>query len=312
MAQETVRMGGGGGGGLPWKPIAAVIGAAIVAAVVAAVLLWPEEEGGAEGPRGCRSDDDCRAGSVCLARGCVILLSSEHQGIWRDDVQAQLDAGVSWKPRPKFGKKVTPASQCPAAQGKVEKPDESRTVPVVRITVFELAHDGMRVHEQMGAKGEVWLDGLRFWMPPGLKVEPGKTCASPAVDRIAVGTGSWRGQSAQYIDASLKQAAPAGRVTEATVMAGTALPAADAEGVRTVALALDPVFDEQASEHTVVALPLGSDVLALQGPPPTGQRLLSGFLAYYWEHGDRPSELAIKFRLPPTTGQVLDVTELNP
>lgn len=311
MAHETVRMGGGGGG-VPWKPIAIVLGAAVVIALVVAVVLWPDDPDDQKQARGCRSDEDCRAGSVCLARGCLILLSSEHQGMWRDDVGSQLDAGASWKPRPKFGKKVAKTSQCPAPVGEFDKPDMSRTVPEVKITVYELADDAMRVHRQMAAKGEVWLDALRFWFPPGLVVDAKKCCASQAVDQIAVGKGRWRGKTAHFIDVSLKQAAPAGRLTEAAVTAEIALPAADAEGVRTLALGLDPVFDEQASEHTVVALPLGSDVLSLQGPPPTGQRLLTGYVAYYWDHGDRPSEMAVKFRLPEILGKVLDVSELNP
>jgi hypothetical protein len=305
-------MGGGGGGRVPWKTIAIALGGAVVIAVVVAVVLLPGEEDQREQVRGCRSDDDCRAGSVCLARGCLILLSSEHQGIWRDDVGAQLDAGASWKPRPRFGKKLSKASQCPAPAGKFDKPDMSRTVPEVKITVYELADDGMRLHKQMAAKGEVWLDALRFWMPPGLTIDANKICASSKVDQIAAGKGRWRGKTASFVDVSLKQAAPAGRLTEATVTAETPLPEADAEGVRTLALGLDPVFDEQASEHTVVALPLGSDVLSLQGPPPTGQRLLTGYVAYYWEHGERPSELAFKFRLPKASGKVLDVSELNP
>lgn len=311
MARETVRMGGSSGGA-PWKPIAIAVGVALVVAVVTAVVLWPDETEETGRERGCRGDDDCKPGSICLSRGCLILLSSEHAGIWRDDVQAQLDAGVAWKPHPKFGKKVVEASACPAAVGKVDKPDESRTVPVLGITVFELASDSMRVHKQLAAKGEVWLDSLRFWMPPGVAVDPHKTCASPGVDQIAVGRGRWRGKTAHRVDVSLKQAAPAGRVAEAMVVAETALPEADVEGVRTLAVGLDPVFDEQAGEHTIVALPFGADLLSIQGPPPTGQRLLTGYVAYYWDHGDRPSELAVRFRLPPSTGKLLDVSELNP
>ena len=66
------------------------------------------------------------------------------------------------------------------------------------------------------------------------------------------------------------------------------------------------------SEHTVVALPLGSDVLSIQGPQPSGQRLLTGYVAYYWAHGELPSEIAVRFRLPEVSGRVLDVAELNP
>ncbi|MBW2276560.1 MAG: hypothetical protein JRF63_03645 [Deltaproteobacteria bacterium] len=313
MPHENVRMGGDDSGGVPWKPIAIAVGAAVVIAVVLAVILLPDDPVGTEGKRtGCSSDEDCRAGSVCLARGCLILLSSEHHGIWRDDVAAQLDGGVSWKPRPKFGKKVIEASECPAAVGTVEKPDESRTVPVVKITVFELTGDGMRLHKQMAAKGELWLDALRFWMPPGVTIDQAKICVSPGVDQIAVGKGRWRGKTAHRVDVSLVRAAPAGRVAEVSVVSETALPEADAEGARSLSVGLDQVFDEQMSEHTIVALPLGADVLAIQGPQPSGQRLLTGYLAYYWDHGELPSEIAVKFRLPAVPGKVLDVTEINP
>jgi hypothetical protein len=311
MAHETVRMGGGGSGP-PWKLVAIAIGAAAVVVLVLVLVPWSDETDERGKPRGCQSDADCKAGSVCLGRGCLILLSSEHAGIWRDDVAAQLDGGVSWKPRSVFGQKVVRASECPVATGQVEKPDESRAMPVLKITVFELANDGLRVHEQLAARGAVWLDALRFWLPPGVEVDPAETCASPSVDRATIGKGRWRGKTAHWVDVSLKQAAPAGKVTGATVMVEAALPAADAEGVRRLAVGLDPVFDEQMHEHTIVALPLGSDVLGIEGPPPTGQRLLSGFVAYYWEHGERPSEMAVRFRLPEFSSRTLDVTELNP
>jgi hypothetical protein len=310
MAHETVRMGGGGSSP-PWKLIALAIGAAVVVALVVVLVPWSEETEEQQKPSGCLSDGDCKAGSVCLGRGCLILLSSEHTGIWRDDVAAQLDGGVSWKPRRVFGQRVVQASECPVATGPVDKPDESRATPVLKITVVEVAQDGLRVHKQLAAKGAVWLDTLRFWFPPGVEVDPQKTCASPSVDRAGVGQGRWRGKTAHRVDVSLKQAAPAGKVTGATVMTETALPKADAEGVRRLAVGLDPVFDE-LKEHTVVALPLGSDVIGIEGPPPTGQRLLTGFVAYYWEHGERPSEMALRFRLPEFSSRVLDVTELNP
>jgi hypothetical protein len=312
MAHENVRMGGGGASGPPWKLIGICLGAAVVIGLVVLFVSLPEEEDDVRKPWGCQSDADCKTGSVCLARGCLILLSSELPDMWRDDVASQLDAGVPWEPRPTFGKKVLPASECPADVGAVEKPDESRAMPVLKVSVFELTDDGLRVHKQMAAKGAVWLDALRFWLPPGIAIGTGETCSSPGVDRIAVGQGRWRGKTAHYVDVSLKQAAPAGKVTGATVMVKTELPAADKEGTRTLAIGLDPVFEEHTSEHTVVALPLGSDVVAIEGPPPTGQRLLSGFVGYYWEHADLPSELAVRFRLPPVSGSVLDVTELNP
>jgi hypothetical protein len=311
MTRETVRLGGGGGGP-PWKVIGVGVGGALVVAVVLAIVLWPDQDGAPAASRGCRSDDECKPGSACLAGGCLILLSSEHPGIWHDDVAAQVDAGPAWKPHAAFGEKVLAASRCPARTGAVEKPDESRTTPVLKITVFELVEDGLRVHRQLAAKGQLWLDALRFWFPSGVAIAPERICVSSGVDHVAVGEERWRGKTAGFVDVALERAAPAGRVAVAAVSVHAPLPAADAEGVRTLALGLDKVFDEQMAEHTIVALPLGSDVLALQGPPPTSQRLLRGFVAYYWEHGDRASELALRFRLGPSADRVLDVTQLKP
>jgi len=77
MARETVRMGGGGSSP-PWKLIAIAIGAGAVVALVVVFVPWSDEAEQRHRPKGCQGDADCKAGSVCLGRGCLILLSSEQ------------------------------------------------------------------------------------------------------------------------------------------------------------------------------------------------------------------------------------------
>ena len=64
--------------------------------------------------------------------------------------------------------------------------------------------------------------------------------------------------------------------------------------------------------HTVASFPLGTDVIAISGPPPTQQRLLQGHVAYYWEHKDRPSNVSIRFRSSDEAHEPLDITEVKP
>jgi hypothetical protein len=86
---------------------------------------------------------------------------------------------------------------------------------------------------------------------------------------------------------------------------------ADERGYQTLDLALDPVFDG-AVERTVLALPLGTDVAALEGTLPARQRLLTGYVAYIWEHGDGPGKASVRFRPPARPGRRLDLREIRP
>jgi hypothetical protein len=290
-----------------------VAGAAIVALVAVGVLVMlPEDEVASTKRPGCDSDAECKPGTSCIGRGCLILLSAEDPVLWRDDVKAQLDPQLPWKPRNKFGQKLPPAARCPAAKGKGIKPDESRTTRVLKVSVYEISGQGLRLYQRIKAKSNMWLDALRLWFPTLSKIASDRVCASPEVDSLTVGSGRWRGRNAQRIDLALKRAVPAETVTGAAVSVEAPLPPAAPDGSRLLDLGLDPVFESGSAEHTVVALPLGADLTTIDGPPPVDQRLLTGYVAYYWQHGRSPSELAIRFRVPDKQHRRLDLAELSP
>ncbi|MFO8070838.1 MAG: hypothetical protein R6V85_03090 [Polyangia bacterium] len=262
--------------------------------------------------RRCGRNERCPPNAICAAGGCLILLSSEYRELWKEDVAAQLDAGVSWQPHATFGERHIATPHCPAKIGEVDPPDEGVLQPVAEVRLVWFDEESMHLHEQIRTKGSMWFDEIRFWLPPGLNVDSASTCASKEVTRISIGKGGKKKKQAPYVDASLVQAAPVGKIAKAAVSVETEAPEADGEGYRLLVLHLEPTRGEEAEAHTVVAFPLGSDLIAIEGPPPARQRLLNGYAAYYWRHGDEQSEIALRFRLPEAVVTELDPTQISP
>jgi hypothetical protein len=296
--------------------IAVVVAVATVAGSIAVAVLFGPPEKPAPDRRpgsGCESSADCPAHAVCAARGCLILLPSEFQTMWEEDVAAQRDPAARWKPPSFFGEKLLPADVCPAPAGTVAPPDENHLQILTKTTVFDFGGDEPAVHRQLRTRGTMWFESVRFWMPAGFGEarDQGTVCVSSGVLAAATGRGKWRGREAAYVDVSLPQAIPVGQEARAAVSMPLEQLPADGQGYRTLELALDPVFDG-AVERTAVALPLGTDVAALDGVLPARQRLLTGYVAYVWEHGDAPGKAAVRFRLPANLDRRLDIRELNP
>jgi hypothetical protein len=293
-------------------------GVALVVVVLVVVIVAAtsgSEEGEADAQEeGCRSDADCQPGSLCAAGGCLILGPTATPLVWREDIRAQFDpdAGARWQPRSTFGEKLLVADNCPAPLGQVDEPELRATVPVVKATVYEVQPDKLVVHKHARVKADIWIDGHRFWFPEVPKLDPGQICTASEVAKIAVGKGRFQGRPSPYVDAAFTRAAPAGVVASAAVSVTTALPTADAEGVRTLAFRLYPVLALDARYHSVITFPLGSDVLAIEGPPPSMQRLFRGHLAYYWEHTKIISDLNVRFRPAAGVRERLDYAGLNP
>ncbi len=297
--------------------IAVVVAAVVVVGSIAAALWFgPPPQKPAPRARsggGCETSGDCPEHSVCAAGGCIVLLPTEFETMWEEDVAAQLDPAVAWKPPSFFGEKLLPADVCPAPAGTVTPPDENHVQTLVKTTVFDFGGDETSVHRQLKTKGTMWFESLRFWLPPGFgdTPDPGAACVSSGVLAAAPGRGKWRGRESSYVDVSLPQAIPVGQETRVAVSVNLGRLPADEQGYRTLELGLDPVFDS-AVERTVVALPLGTDVAALDGVLPARQRLLTGYVAYVWEHRDAPGNAAVRFRLPARQGHKLDIREINP
>ncbi|HUU21075.1 MAG TPA: hypothetical protein VM389_00940, partial [Phycisphaerae bacterium] len=108
--------------------IAVIAAAVAVAGSIAVILVFGPPEKPAPDRRsggGCETSADCPEHAVCAARGCLILLPSEFETMWEEDVRAQLDPAVPWKPPSFFGEKLLPADVCPAPSGTVAAPDEN-------------------------------------------------------------------------------------------------------------------------------------------------------------------------------------------
>ncbi len=287
----------------------------LVLVIVLAVSGGPEGEEG--GPQyGCKSDAECGPKNICAAGGCLILISSELPDIWRDDVRHQLippDGGPAWQPAPTYGEKLLEPSICPAPTGKMDPPNEKKLSPIVRATVFDIRPREIRLYKHMRAQASVWIDALRFWFPGFDKLDAPTVCASDKVAHVKIGTASYRGKTETYIDTALARAAPAGVVSAAAVSVRRELPQADKDDIRTLSFDLEAIIGTTARYHTIVTVPLGMEVLGIQGPPPTQQRLLIGFVAYYWEHGAGASHVGLRFRIPEVLeAPNLDLGKLNP
>ena len=310
MGRDTIRMGKQRSFRIP-KLIVFVILVVVVVVIVTTVLLRPDESG-TDKARRCESNSDCARGSMCAAGGCLVMLSSEHLGMWHDDIMAQLDAGAPWHPLSAFGEKIAPTPICPAKKGKVTSPDKKHTTPKAAVTVYEIDVDRLKVHKQQKVQGTMWLDSIRFWFPGEKTLSAADLCVSASVDKVALTSKTVNGYRGTRIDTSLRQSVPVGAVAAATLTAMNDLPKEDELEARTLSFPLAPIAGREAIARTVIALPLGADLLSIEGPPPIRQRLLTGYVAYYWTHGDSQSDVTIVFRVPDTKMGKLDLDELNP
>ena len=310
MGRDTVRMGKQRNFQIP-KLLIFVVSVVVVVVVVTIILLRPDEPG-QDKTRRCESNSDCSRASMCAAGGCLVMLSSEHLGMWRDDIRAQLDAGVPWHPLSAFGEKITPTPICPAKPGKIASPDKKHTTPKVAVTVYEIDVDRIKIHKQQKVQGTMWLDSIRFWFPGKKTLSTSDMCVSASADRVAIAPKSVHGYQGTQIDVSLRQSVPVGAVASAALTASTDLPKEGALEARTLSIPLPPIAGPDAIARTVIAFPLGADLLSIEGPPPLRQRLLTGYVAYYWTHGDSQSDVTVVFRVPATKMGNLDLDELNP
>jgi len=264
---------------------------------------------------GCSDEKGCPEGLFCAARGCVVLLQNEFPDVWAEDVASQLDTDPEtpkWELPSTFGEKLPLALKCDVPEKKVEQFDESKILAVRMVRIFDLGVDGAKVYRYSRSRGSIWVGALRFWLDRDQKPEPETVCASPGLTAVARGTGLHQGTEKAYVDGELARAVPADVEATGAIAHQMILPAADVEGYRTLSFDLLPAILEGQRFHTVVAVPLGSDVSSIDGSAPARQRLLTGFIAYYWEHPKTRSRVHFRFRLPKEGGSALNISEVKP
>jgi hypothetical protein len=194
----------------------------------------------------------------------------------------------------------------------VDAPKGRSIIPVVKAFVYEVLPDRINLHRHVRVKADIWIDSYRFWFPEVSRIDPKDLCSADVVAKVKLGKGRFQGKQTPFVDAAFARAAPAGVVASAAVSVRADLPAPDPDGVRSFSFRLQPVLALDARYHTVITFPLGSDVLGMEGPPPTMQRLFRGHLAYYWEHAKTMSEVTVRFRPAARVREELDLKTLNP
>lgn len=318
---DNVRMGGGKRGWpldprkLPrWILILGASGFVVVVIVVAVAILASSEEK-REKQTGCRSNSDCGGGFVCAAGGCAVLIPTEDPDVWFDDVSRQLDTdpeAPKWKLSPAYGEKLRPTVTCPAPRKPVDPVEEGKILPLRTVRVFDLGDGPMTVYRYLKSRGSIWVGALRFWLEDKWEPDPKTLCVSRDIAFVESGSGLNMGVEKAYIDGNLERAVPADVEAAGAISYRALPPPADGEGVRTLSFDLNPVFLPEARSHTVVAIPLGSEVFDIVGAAPTQQRLFSQYIAYYWEHLKAKSKVEFRFRLATNSRAKLNIAELQP
>jgi hypothetical protein len=289
------------------RVIVAAIVAVVVAAVVAFILFgWRRGAEPMEKNEGCAKDIDCGAGRICALNGCLPLISSERASNWRADLAAQLSPKSTWHPRPTYGEKWVFADVCPIPTGTAAPLEEGRVSLVHQTRVFEILADKVRIHVQKRERGARWLEAMRLVFPIGGPLDLKRACASAEVSQAEVARGR-----TDTLSVALKQTVPAGALASATVSVETELPPAGRDGLRTLKIPLEPVADG-AIAVTVAAVPLGANIARMGGPAPARQRLLSGFVAYYWRHSKERGTVAIAFDLRAAGAAKLSLDDIKP
>ena len=305
MHRETVRMGATG---RPRLAVAIWIAAAIAAAgaLAIALLLWRADHGARPGGAGCEVDADCGAGRLCARGGCFPLARSESARDWRTDLDAMSLAGPSWRPRETYGERLTRAAACPPKAAEANPLAQGKISLVLRTQVIEVRGGAMRIHVQNRMRGALWVEALRFAFPGVRRIDPGRMCASEGVAGISLEEGR-----PGAVDAALVQSVPAGSVASAALSLEVDLPKPDRDGLRTLEIPLEPAPPD-AAIVTVLALPLGTNVARLSGAEPSRQRLLPGFVAYYWRHAAVPGRVSVSFASKVAPGAELALDEVKP
>ncbi|MCU0660697.1 MAG: hypothetical protein MUC50_00030 [Myxococcota bacterium] len=307
---SPVRLGGPRRPAWPWA-----MGAGAGVVVVVGLLIWfkstppPSSPERGESTTQCKIEADCKARHLCLEGGCAPLLSSQDPIVWHADLKGQKAAGPTWKPPFEPGEALPAATSCPAPQGEIVAAEPGRVRHLFESTVYEIRQDAILIHKYTKAMGSIWVDNIDFSFPGRLKIDPVDVCAGPSVAHVAVFQGASESVPSRVL-CLLRQAVPSDTMTSAAISVRFAPPNASADGMRTLVIPLVPSV-AAGKQVTVIALPLGAHIEALQGPAPKAQRLLRGFFAYYFHHG-AASQIAITYRLNQPTRGELDIPTVRP
>lgn len=309
--------------GFSWDPrdyprntLILIGGVALLGVFFVVAIIWllssPEESALVDG---CVDSSGCPAGQFCAAGGCVVLLPNEYPNVWAEDIALQLDSDPEtpdWELPSSFGERLPPTKTCPADEKDVEPFDEGKMFHKHITRVFDLGQTPAVVYRYLRTQGSIWVGTLRFWLDDQVEPAPETVCTSAEIVAFSRGLGNHHGSKKAYIDGELARSVPADVDAMGAVSYQIPLTKPDPEGMRILSFDLPPVILPDQRFFTVVGVPLGAEVPSIGGAKPTLQRLLTGYIAYYWEHTKTKSHVDFRFRSPENKGEVLDISEVRP
>jgi hypothetical protein len=290
------------------KLLLGVVGtaAAVVALVVIVLVARPNSKSDEPVSAGCRSDLDCSDGRFCAEGGCIVLLSSEHRGLWSDDIAAQKAKNSTWHPAVEVGERLPGSPVCPLPERAVPEPPVEKIQLLRVVDVVEVRKEIIVHHRYLKAKCAVWLDALRLEFTKARSVDPASVCGAPNTAGIRITDEQGGGT---MIDLLLKNAAPTGKETVAGISFKQPLSAPGSGGERTLTVDLPAPNTPKDGARTLVAFPLGTDILLISGPLPTREKLLNGYVIYDFSHSNRLETAIFRYKISAAAaGSSVDIT----
>ncbi len=306
IANTGVRLGASDSGNKRKLIIVGAGALAVLALIVTVVILFSTgNEVKAPPPVGCQRDADCSDGRFCARGGCIVLMSSEHRGIWLDAIKAQTAPGNTWRADKEVGVLLGAETICPLPSAAVPNPRINRMTVLADVHVLEVGDTDIRVHLHRQVQGEVWVDALRFDLSAYPPLDSPEFCGTENV----VGIRAPKGASAHpRADILLKSAAPAGKPVAAGISYKTAAPSSNTDGRTVLKVAIEAPRLPGTAEHTMVAFPLGTDIDTISGPKPARQKLVKGFVLYDFVHTSSPTTAAFTYKINKDLAASLDVS----
>ncbi|MBN2802479.1 MAG: hypothetical protein JXR91_05260 [Deltaproteobacteria bacterium] len=264
---------------------------------------------------GCLGDGDCKGGYLCAAGGCITLLSDEIPSMWHDGLNRQSGESEKseepWAPRPSYGIALIDASLCSGEYRENLKASKNGGVVTTEyaVTVIEVGANFVRTIKQAKSSSSMWLNRMSFNFDP-LGDGEGEPlfCHSKNIDEISVKNLS----AVISVQAALSQSSPANAPAESSVSMRNSLTFSGKKKNTEISFSLSPVRGTDKKESTVLAIPLGTEIMAMSGPAPFKQRLLTGYVAYYWKNSSKRGVVSVKMKLPSKVKKSLDLREVKP
>lgn len=257
----------------------------------------------------CRASKGCPARHVCALGGCIPLIPDEPEVMWKSEIAAQSgDSEKSWSPRPAFGDALLDAPLCSNIEKNTLEKQKGGVISIQRgIAVYAFSTQDVKVVLQKKASSSMWQDYIKFQFPRTTLTGTPTYCISENLNGIKV----LPNKVETGVAAVLNEAAPANVPFTVAMMERRPLGAQAASEI-SYDIVLPPVRTKDREDTSVLVLPLGTDVLSMEGPAAANQRLLQGYVAYYFNHTETRSKITIRMRLPTTPSLPLDFSQLKP